>query len=180
MIQSLPFGSSQTASNHLTTDTLRQVQDPAPKGRGANLRSDLRRLRQNPRPVPARRMRRIPQERRIRVDPKTGRSRPRIPSSIGLEFGRICFRHSRSSTRPVSAFTSPAALSERATLLPFAHTGCTASRDWLLARSINPPVGKALVARGAAAGAPASLDSSMTTSAVSLIKTGFNAAHPSQ
>jgi putative transposase len=43
--------------------------------KAAKLRVDLQRLRQNPRPVPARRMRRIPQERRIRVDPKTGRSR---------------------------------------------------------------------------------------------------------
>src|SRR4029077_7133033 len=54
---------------------LRQVQNLAPKGRGANVRGDLRRLRQNPRSVPARRMRRIPQERRIRVDPKAGRSK---------------------------------------------------------------------------------------------------------
>jgi hypothetical protein len=36
---------------------LRQAQDLAPKGRGAKLRSDLRRLRRNPRPIPARRMR---------------------------------------------------------------------------------------------------------------------------
>jgi hypothetical protein len=41
---------------------------------GREATGDLRRLRQNPRPVPARRMRRIPQERRIRVDPKAGRS----------------------------------------------------------------------------------------------------------
>ena len=54
---------------------LRQAQDLAPKGRGAKLRSHLRRLRRNPRPIPARRMRRILQERRIRVDPKAGRSR---------------------------------------------------------------------------------------------------------
>ena len=54
---------------------LRQVQNSAAKGGSAKLRGDLRRLRQNPRPVPARRMRRIPQERRIRVDPKAGRSR---------------------------------------------------------------------------------------------------------
>ena len=33
----------------------------------------LRRLRPNPRPILARRMRRIPQKRRIRVDPKAGR-----------------------------------------------------------------------------------------------------------
>ena len=48
---------------------------PAPKGRGAKLRSHLPSLRRNPRPIPARRMRRIPQKRRIRVDPKAGRSR---------------------------------------------------------------------------------------------------------
>src|SRR5271156_1640482 len=53
----------------------------AAKGRGAKLRSHLRRLRRNPRPIPARRMRRIPQERRIRVDLKAGRSRPRVPRS---------------------------------------------------------------------------------------------------
>ena len=47
------------------------------KGRGAKLQSHLR-LRRNPRPIPARRMRRIPQERRIRVDPKAGRSRPAL------------------------------------------------------------------------------------------------------
>ena len=46
------------------------VQNSAAKGRVANLPSDLRGLRRNPRPIPARRMRRIPQERRIRVDPK--------------------------------------------------------------------------------------------------------------
>ena len=45
------------------------------KAGGANLPSDPSRgLRRNPRPIPARRMRRIPQERRIRVDPKAGRS----------------------------------------------------------------------------------------------------------
>jgi hypothetical protein len=38
---------------------------------GAKLPSHLRRLRRNPRSIPARRMRRIPQERRIRVNPKT-------------------------------------------------------------------------------------------------------------
>src|SRR6202044_3640362 len=54
---------------------LRQVQNSAAKGGSAKLRGDLRRLRQNPCPVPARRMRRIHQERRIRVDPKAGRSR---------------------------------------------------------------------------------------------------------
>ena len=53
---------------------LRQVQNSAAKGGSAKLRGDLRRLRQNPCPVPARRMRRIPQQRRIRVDPKAGRS----------------------------------------------------------------------------------------------------------
>ena len=52
---------------------LRQVQDPAAKGRGAKLRSHLRRLRRNPRSIPARRMRRIHQERRIRVKPNAGR-----------------------------------------------------------------------------------------------------------
>jgi len=40
---------------------------------GAKLRSHLPSLRRNPRPIPARRMRRIPQKRRIRVDPKAGR-----------------------------------------------------------------------------------------------------------
>ena len=54
---------------------LRKVQDRAPKGRGAKLRSHLPSLRRNPRPISARRMRRIPQKRRIRVDPKAGRSR---------------------------------------------------------------------------------------------------------
>ena len=44
------------------------------KDGSAKLRGDLRRLRQNPRPLPARRMRRIPQERRIRVAPNAGRS----------------------------------------------------------------------------------------------------------
>ena len=39
---------------------LRQVQNSAAKGGSAKLRGDLRRLRQNPCPVPARRMRRIP------------------------------------------------------------------------------------------------------------------------
>jgi DDE superfamily endonuclease len=48
---------------------------PSAKGGSAKLRGDLGRLRQNPRPLPARRMRRIPQERRIRVDPKAGRSK---------------------------------------------------------------------------------------------------------
>ena len=43
------------------------------KRRSAQLRGDLRRLRQNPCPVPARRVRRIPQQCRIRVDPKAGR-----------------------------------------------------------------------------------------------------------
>jgi hypothetical protein len=106
--------------------------------------------------------------------------RPRAPSSIGLGFGRVCFRHSRSSTRPLSAFTGPAAPRERAPL-PFAHTGCTASRDWLIARPINPPVGKALVARamGAAAGAPASLSSGgMKMSAGSVIKAGIYCRPP--
>ena len=37
---------------------------------GREATGDLRRLRQNPRPVPARRMRRIPQEPTIRIDPK--------------------------------------------------------------------------------------------------------------
>jgi hypothetical protein len=46
---------------------------PPPKGRGAKLRSDLRRPRQNPRPIPALRMRRIAC--RIRVDPKARPSR---------------------------------------------------------------------------------------------------------
>ena len=60
--------------------------------------------------------------------------------------------------------------------IPLAHTGCTASRDWLIARSINPPVGKARVARamGAAAGAPASLGiGGMTTSADSVVTAGI-------
>ena len=54
---------------------IEQVQDPASKGRGAKLRSHLRRLRRNHRPIPAHRTRRIPQKRRIRVDPKAGRSK---------------------------------------------------------------------------------------------------------
>jgi len=57
-----------------------------------------------------------------------------------------------------------------------AHKGCSASRDWLIARPINPPVGKALVARamGAAAGAPASPGSGgKNTSADSAIKAGI-------
>src|ERR1700747_413656 len=48
--------------------SLRQVQDPAAKGRGAKLRSHPRRLRRNPRPIPARRMRRIPQKSKRRVN----------------------------------------------------------------------------------------------------------------
>jgi hypothetical protein len=53
-------------------------------------------------------------------------------------------------------FAGPAAPRERAPPLPLANTGCTASRDWLIARSINAPIGKALVARAidAPAGAP--------------------------
>ena len=45
----------------------------------------------------------------------------------------------------------------------------------LIARPINPPAGKALVARamGAATGAPASLGSSMTTSPNSVVKAGI-------
>ena len=39
----------------------------------AKLRSDLRRVRQNPHPLPARRMRRLHKERRICVDPKAER-----------------------------------------------------------------------------------------------------------
>ena len=54
---------------------LRQVQNSAAKSESAKLRGDLRRLRQNPDPVPTRRMRRIHKERRIRVDPKAGCSR---------------------------------------------------------------------------------------------------------
>ena len=48
-----------------------------PVGRGGHRASklmphrDLQRLRQNPRPAPACRMRRIPQERRLRVDPRS-------------------------------------------------------------------------------------------------------------
>ena len=64
---------------------LRQVQNSAAKGGSPKLRGDLRRLRQNPRPIPARRMRRIPQERRIRVDPKAGRSRQTL---LLFTFGR--------------------------------------------------------------------------------------------
>ena len=52
----------------------------AAKSRSAKLRGDLRRRRQNSCPVPARRMRRIHQERRIRVDPKAGRSSAARPS----------------------------------------------------------------------------------------------------
>jgi hypothetical protein len=49
-------------------------------------------------------------------------------------------------------------------------------RDWLIARTISPPVGDALVARamGASAGAPASLGSGgMDTSADCVIKAGI-------
>ena len=51
----------------------------AAKGGSAKLRGNLRGLRQNPRPLPARRMRCIPQERRICVDPKAERSRRALP-----------------------------------------------------------------------------------------------------
>ena len=50
-----------------------------------------RRLRRNPRPIPARRMRRIRQKRRIRVDPKAGRSSSKLVvelRSTGHQFRR--------------------------------------------------------------------------------------------
>ena len=52
-----------------------KFKNSAAKGRSAKLPGDLRRKRRNPRPVPARRMRRIPQERRIRVKPNAEGSR---------------------------------------------------------------------------------------------------------
>ena len=76
------------------------------------LRGDLRRLPQNPRPIPARRMRRIHQECRICVDPKAGRSstsgaKPCFLSSlrINLTAAALSRRHctSRSRTSPSSS-----------------------------------------------------------------------------
>ena len=64
------------------------------------LRGDLRRLRQNPCPVPARRMRRIPQRCRIRVDPKAGRSNCFVPDFDGAFLSVIRrMRYGTGSTR---------------------------------------------------------------------------------
>ena len=63
---------------------LRQVQDFAAKGRSPNIRRCRRRKRSHPRSIPARRMRRLCEKRRIRVKPNADRSSPR-QEAITLE-----------------------------------------------------------------------------------------------
>ena len=54
---------------------VRQVQDFAAKGRSPNIRRRRKRKRSHPRSIPTRRMRRLCQERRIRVNPNAEGSR---------------------------------------------------------------------------------------------------------
>ena len=54
---------------------------------------------------------------------------------------------SRSPAKPRPSFADPASPRERAPSLSVAHTGCSISRDRLIGRSINPPLGRARSSR---------------------------------
>ena len=76
---------------------LRQVQDFAAKGRSPNIRRCRRRKRSHPRSIPARRMRRLCEKRRIRVKPNADRSNV---AAMGYKRSKTAYERLSGSVMP--------------------------------------------------------------------------------